>query len=183
MSNITAKSHQILMSELDPDELVLACGTGGEKRRLPTTLGSPRRDYFLVTRRRLLWMPLSKRHHRAALEFDAVRDWAEGTQYHYYCLVLRHEPIERVAWAPEHRILWFEWGDTEEMRRQTQTILNFSRRGTKVATEIREQLGDRKIVSGKPLEFDEQSREERFGTSMAQLKRRDWRDLLRLMRQ
>jgi hypothetical protein len=100
-------------------------------------------------------MPKIKAHHRAELEFDAVTSWAEGTQSHYYCLVLRHEPIERIACAPEHRVLWFEWGDTEESRRQTQTILSFSRRDTEVATAIREQLEDRDVVAEEPLEFDE----------------------------
>lgn len=116
-SSVTAKSHQSLLEELDPGELVLASGTGGECRHPPSTLGSPWNDYFFVTPRRLLWMPLTKVHHRGALDFDAVMRWAEGTQYHYYCLVLTHEPIERMAWAPEHRVLWFEWGDTEELKR------------------------------------------------------------------
>lgn len=177
-SSITAQSHRLLLAELHPDELVLARGTGGESRRLLTRLGSPSSDYFFVTPRRLLWMPRSRGLHRAELEFDAVTSWAEGTQLHYYCLVLRHGPIERMAWAPEHRVLWFEWGDSEELRCQTQTILNFSRRGTKVATAIREQLVDRDVVAEEPLEFDEPTREEQG----VLLTRRDRRGLRRLMR-
>lgn len=88
-----------------------------------------------------------------------------------------------MAWVPQHRILWFEWGDTEELRRQTQTILNFSRRATKVAMAIREQLVDRDVGAEEPLEFDEPSRQERFATSRARLTRRDRRDIRRLMRQ
>lgn len=152
-SSVTAKSEQWLCAELDSDEPVLARGTGGELRRLPRTLGSPWHDFFIVTHRRLLWVP-HRPHHRAALDFDAVRSWAEGTQHHYYCLVLRHEPIERIAWAPAHKILWFEWGDTEKTRRQTQTILNFSRRDTKVATAIREQLLRREVPPSAPLRFE-----------------------------
>jgi len=182
-SSITAKSHQLLLAELHPDELVLARGTGGERHRLPSTLGSPWSDYFFVTPRRLLWIPRGRAHHRAELEFDAVTSWAEGTQRHYYCLVLRHRPIERMAWAPEHRVLWFEWGDSEELRHQTQTILNFSRRDTKVATAIREQLADRDVVAEEPLEFDEPTSEERRARSGALLTRRDRRVLRRLLRQ
>jgi hypothetical protein len=167
----------LLLAELHPDELVLAQGTGGERRRLPKTLGSSRSNYFLVTPRRLLWMPGGKARHRAELEFDSVTSWAEGTQSHYYCLVLRHEPIERTARAPEHRVLWFEWGDTEEMRRQTHTILNISRRDTKVATAIREQLEDRGVVAEEPLEFDERPREPNQGAVFRS--RRRWRDRFR----
>jgi hypothetical protein len=122
-------------------------------------------------------MPKIKAHHRAELEFDAVTSWAEGTQSHYYCLVLRHEPIERIACAPEHRVLWFEWGDTEESRRQTQTILSFSRRDTEVATAIREQLEDRDVVAEEPLEFDERPGERSPGAVFRA--RRRWRDWFR----
>ena len=177
-SDVTAKSHRLLLEELHPHELVLAQGTGGERRRLPSTLGSPWSDFFFVTPERLLWIPRARAHHRAELEFDAVTRWAEGTQRHYYCLVLRHEPIERMAWAPEHRVLWFEWGDTEELRHQTQTILNFSRRDTKVAMAIREQLANRDVVAEEPLDFDEPSREER-NRGADFLARRRWRDRFR----
>ena len=121
----------------------------------------------------LLWSPTGSPDHRVSLDFDAVTSWSEGTQNHRYALVLRHTAVERIGWAPAHKVLWFEWGDTEEMKQQTRTILHFSTRDTKVASAIRDQIARRNVPRGTPLEFDEQSREERFGTSMATLKPRD----------
>ena len=178
-SRAMAKAEQCLLAELDGKEAVLARGTGGERRSLAQGLGSPWDDFFVVTPRRLLWVPLGRSSHRASLEFDAVTSWAEGTQYHYYCLVLRHDPIERMAWAPAHRVLWFAWGDTEETRRQTQTILNFSRRGTRVAAAIREQLLRREVPGSPPLRFEELPRAERTSSAVLVARRR-WRDRLHL---
>ena len=178
-SRVTAKAEQWLLAELSAEEAVLARGTGGERRRLAQGLGSPWDDFFVVTPRRLLLVPLGRSSHRASLEFDAVTSWAEGTQYHYYCLVLRHEPIERMAWAPAHRVLWFAWGDSEETRRQAQTTLNFSRRGTKVATAIREQLLQRGVPASPPLRFEEVPRAERTSSAVLVARRR-WRDRLHL---
>jgi hypothetical protein len=170
-----AKAEQWLVAELDSGEPVLARGAGGEARRgIPKSLGSPWSDFFIVTPRRLLWVPRTKRRYRAVLEFDAVTSWTDGTQYHHYCLVLTHEPIERDAWAPAHRFLWFEWGDTEERKQQSRTILKFSRRETKVAGAIRGELQRRGIAATEPLPFEEVPRSERFSDSPF-IARRWWR--------
>jgi hypothetical protein len=172
-SEYTAKVRGFLSGQLDADEPILAQGTGEERRRLSRNVTSGSGDFFLVTPRRLLWSPTGSPDHRVSLDFDAVTSWSEGTQYHRYALVLRHAVVERIGWAPAHRVLWFEWGDTEKMKQQTQTILHFSRRDTKVASAIRDQIARRNVPTETPLEFDEQSREERFGTSKMRLWPRD----------
>jgi hypothetical protein len=93
-------------------------------------------------------------------------------------MVLRHAAVERIDRAAAHKVLWFEWGDTEVPKQQTQTILNFSRRDTKVAMAIREQLEDRNVVAEEPLEFDERPREERNHGAVFRSRRR-WRDRFR----
>jgi hypothetical protein len=157
---------------------LVARGTGNETRRLSRHVSNGAGAYLIVTPRRLLWSPLRNTHCRVSLDFDTVTSWFEGTQYHRYALVLRHAAVERIGWAPAHRVLWFEWGNTEVTKRQTQTILHFSRPDTEVASGIREQLLRRKIVPGEPLEFDEQSREER-NQGAVMLARRRWRNRFR----
>ena len=179
----TAKVRRFLLAQLDADEPILAQGTGGEQRRMSRHVTSGSGDFLLVTPRRLLWSPPRMTHRRVSLDFDTVTSWSDGSQYHRYALVLRHASLERIGWAPSHRVLWFEWGDTEEMKQQTRTILHFSRRDTKVASAIRDQIVQRNVPTGTPLEFDEPSREERFATSRVRLMTRDWRQFRRLMRQ
>ena len=177
-SSITARSHQVLVAELDADEPLVARGTGNEHRRLSRHVSNGVGDYLVVTPRRLLWSPPGMTHRRVSLDFDTVTSWSEGTQYHRYALVLRHAAVERIDWAPAHKVLWFEWGDTEVTKRQTQTILHFSRPDTEVASGIRDQLLSREIAPGEPLDFDEPSREER-NRGAVMLARRRWMDRFR----
>jgi hypothetical protein len=176
-SSITARSHQALVAELDVDERVVARATGEEARRLSRHVSYGARHFFIVTRRRLLWSPAANTDRKVSVDFDSVTSWSEGTQYHRYALVLRHGAVERIDWAPAHKVLWFEWGATEVTKRQTQTILHFSRADTEVASGIRDQLIRREIAPGEPLEFDEPSREERNQRVM--FARRRWRDRFR----
>jgi len=168
----------VLVAVLDADEPVLARGTGNEARRLSRHVSNGAGAYFIVTPSRLLWSPPRRTHRSVSLDFDTVTSWSEGTQYHRYALVLRHTAVERIDWAPAHKLLWFEWGDTEVTKRQTQTILHFSRPDTEVASGVRDQLLRRAIVPGEPLEFDEPSREERNPGALFRARRR-WRDRFR----
>ena len=167
-----------MVDDLDADEPVVARGTGNETRRLSRQVSNGAGHYLIVTPRRLLWSPPRSTHRRVSLDFDTVTSWSEGTQYHRYAMVLRHAAVERIDRAAAHKVLWFEWGDTEVPKQQTQTILNFSRRDTKVATAIREQLEDRGVVTEEPLEFDERPREERNHGAVFRSRRR-WRDRFR----
>ena len=168
----------MLVAELDAGEPLLARGTGNEARRLSRHVSNGAGAYFIVTPSRLLWSPPRATHRRVSLDFDTVTSWSDGTQYHRYALVLRHAAVERIDWAPAHKILWFEWGDTEVTKEQKQTVLHFSRPDTEVASGIRDQLLRRQIAPGAPLEFDEQSRGERNRGAVMHARRR-WRDRLR----
>lgn len=179
-SQYTAKVHEVLMARLDADEPVVARGTGNERRRPSRHVTYGSGDFLLVTPRRLLWSPTGAPRRRATLDFDAVTSWSEGAQYHRYALLLEHAAIERIAWAPAHKVLWIEWGDTEEAKRQTQTFLHFSRQDTAVAVAIRHQLARRKVQRGTPLRFDQRRRSEREGRVLARRSR--WRDVLRSRR-
>jgi len=177
-SRHTDEINRFLRAQIDPGENVLASGTGVEPRRSSTDISTEATDFFLVTPRRLLWSPTWEPRHRASLEFDAVSSWSDGMQYHRYALAMTHDAIERIAWAPEHRVLWFEWGDTEELRHQTRTILHFSSRGTHVAEALRSQFERRRVAKGVPLAFQEVPREERTAAAVLVARRR-WRDRLR----
>ncbi len=178
-SRNTDKINRLLRAQLDSGEEVLASGTGAEPRRPSTGIDATPAGFLLVTARRLLWSPTSKPRHRASLEFDTVTSWQEGTQYHRYALLMTHEPIERFAWAPEHRVLWFEWGHTEESRQETRTILHFSRRDTEVALAIRDQLTRRNAPQGASVEFDQPTREGRNLDAVFMARRRRRSDRFR----
>ncbi len=109
----------MLVAELDAGEPLLARGTGNEARRLSRHVSNGAGAYFIVTPSRLLWSPPRATHRRVSLDFDTVTSWSDGTQYHRYALVLRHAAVERIDWAPAHKILWFEWGDTEVTKEQS----------------------------------------------------------------
>ena len=100
-------------------------------------------------------------------------------QYHRYALLMAHDAIERIAWAPAHRVLWFEWGDTEESVQQSRTTLHFSSRGTHVAETLRGQLERRRVAKSVPLAFEETPREERTAGSVQLARRSGWRDRFR----
>jgi hypothetical protein len=155
-STYTEKSDILLRAALDADEEVVARGLASEYR-------SGGNEYLLVTARRLLWVPVGLPRWGAELDLDDVAAWAEGTQYHRWGLLLKHRPIERLAHAPEHRVLWWAWGDTEELRRQEETRFMFSRRDTDAAVAIRDQLERRDVKILEPLNFEELPREERAG--------------------
>jgi hypothetical protein len=73
----------------------------------------------------------------------------EVTSTHRYGLFLEHGAIDRLEWIPAHHFLWYSWGNAEEVRAATSTLLAFSHRDTAVARAIREQLKKRG-VSAKP---------------------------------
>jgi hypothetical protein len=152
------------------DEPILAVGIAEELRSLGSDIGSGGGWTFIVlTSDRLLfanWGSPDKPHDEVRL--DEVIRWASGTQYNCEALVLTHPPITRRQRVPAHKILWFEWGNTEADVARTQTIFRFSRPDTQVAKALHSALSGRKIPH-EPLHFDERSREERTRGSRAVL--------------
>jgi hypothetical protein len=151
-------------------ETIAAVGTAEELRSLGANIGSGGGSTFIVvTSERLLFATWGSRQ-RPHEEFrlDEVTHWASGTQYNCGALVLTHPPTTRRQWVPAHRILWFEWGDTEADVTRTQTIFRFSRPDTRVAKALHSALSARKVAH-EPLHFEEKSREDRTRGSVAVL--------------
>ena len=153
-----------------PDETVVAAGTTEELRSLRSDIGSGGGwTFIVVTSERLLfarWSSHQKSHEEIRL--DEVMRWASGTQYNCEALVLTHPPMTRRQRVPAHRILWFEWGNTEADVTRTQTIFRFSRPDTQVAKALHSALSARKVTH-EALHFEERSREERTRGSHAVL--------------
>jgi hypothetical protein len=70
--------------------------------------------------------------------------------------------------VPAHRVLWFEWGNSEADVTRTQTIFRFSRPDTAVATALRAALEECGVPQQR-LQFDERSRAERTRGSHVRL--------------
>lgn len=155
------------------DESIVAVGTAEKLRSLGPDLGSGAGwTFIVVTPERLLfarWGSPEEPHEE--IHFDAVTQWASGTQYNCLAVVLTHPPMTRREWVPAHKILWFKWGDVKADVTRTQTIFRFSRPDTQVATAIQADLTARGIPY-ELLRFAELSREARIGGSRAILVRR-----------
>jgi hypothetical protein len=148
------------------DEVIVAVGTAAELQTLGRDIGSGASFTFVVvTSHRLLFSELSSESH-AEIRLEEVSQWASGTQYNRYALVLRHPAIRRRQRVATHRILWFRWGNALTDVTVTQTTFRFSRAETKVAEAIRSALVERGVPH-QLLRFDEKSREERTRGSHA----------------
>ena len=70
--------------------------------------------------------------------------------------------------VPAHRVLCFEWSNSEADVTRAQTIFRFSRPDTAVATALRAALEERDVPQQR-LRFDERSRAERTSGSHVRL--------------
>jgi hypothetical protein len=155
-----------LLALVPGDEVIVAVGTAAELQTLGRDIGSGAGFTFVVvTSRRLMFSELSSESH-SEIRLEEVTQWASGTQYNRYALVLMHPAIRRRRRVAAHRILWFRWSHALTDVTLTQTTFRFSRPETKVAEAIRSALVER-AVPHQLLRFDERSREERTGGSHA----------------
>jgi hypothetical protein len=102
--------------------------------------------FVMVTDRYLRWVPHRRLRYATAVGLDDVTGALERTSAHRYAIRLRHQPIQALREGPKHRILGFEWGSADAIRALDVTILAFSRRDTKAARALREQLARRGMV-------------------------------------
>jgi hypothetical protein len=164
------KECEMRLRELVPaDETIAAVGTAEELDELGLDIGSGNGwTFIVVTSERLLfarWGSTTQRPHEE-IRLDEVTQWASGTQYNCEALVLTHLPMTRRQRVPAHRVLGFEWGNSEEDVMRTQTIFRFSRPDTQVATALHTELSGREVAH-EHLHFEEKSREERtYGSSV-----------------
>lgn len=84
--------------------------------------------------------------HVSAIGLDDVTDALERTSAHRYAIRLRHETIRALRRVPKRRVLGYEWGSVDAVRRLRMTTLAFSRRETDAARALREQLALRGVV-------------------------------------
>ena len=144
-----------LRSLLMAGETILARGAAHEQLRFGNWP-----DYYLLTPERLLWCPHTDPALNAELELESVTSYAEGTQSHRYALQMEHDAIERPmpdgSRHDPHAI---------KLVRQQETLLGFSRKDTKLAVALREQLAHHGVTRGEPLvreEVEKRDRENAF---------------------
>jgi hypothetical protein len=118
----------------------------------------------------ILWLDRKGRVRRLA--FEGIESFSEVRQYHRFALLLKHEPVEFLELVPANHFLWWRWGTKWMPRERTQTILAFSHDRAEVATAIEDELIQRQVSSGEPIQMHEQTRAERTAGSHAVLHRR-----------
>ena len=94
----------------------------------------------MVTNRRLRWVPYATLEFEASLALDGVTGVLEALHGHRYAIALDHTPLTRPHTVPAHRLLGFQWGNAVVTTPLTRTKLAFSRRDTKAALALREQI-------------------------------------------
>jgi hypothetical protein len=135
-----------LRGHLEADEHVLAIGRCQDiTERGSIELGGAALTFIMVTDRRLRWVPYASLEFEASLVLDQVTAVSERSLRHRYAVALDHGPLARPHTVPAHRFLRFEWGDAVVTTPLTRTELAFSRRDTKAAQTLREQVARRLV--------------------------------------
>jgi hypothetical protein len=151
----------LLNARLEPGERILAQGRAFEPYRdsfeLSELISGPG-CAVLVTDRRVLWVSRSDQRWMRILPFAVVRFYLELTQAHRYALVLDHEGMERWRWVPAHRFLGWSWGNAEDLRPVSRSVLGFSRRDTAAARAIRTQLQAAGVPADEPRSLPKRER-------------------------
>lgn len=107
-------------------------------------------DVLIVTQERMLWVG-SEPQWVTSLPFTHVTVSTEVTQGHRYALILDHREITRLQCVPEHRFLWWAWGNAEDYRRRSRSVLGFSHRDTRAVRAIRARLAALGVPTGSPI--------------------------------
>lgn len=102
--------------------------------------------YVMVTAQRLHWVPHAVLRFRTSLDLDDVTAVSERFRDHRFAIDLVHHPLSRPHWAPAHRFLMFEWGNTVVTTPLIHTELTFSRRDTEASEALRNQLARRDLL-------------------------------------
>jgi hypothetical protein len=151
----------LLTARLEPGERILAQGRAFEPHHdgfeLSQLINGPG-CAVVVTQRRALWVSSCDQRWVRILPFAAVRTYVELTQAHRYALALDHEGIDRLQWWPAHRFLGWSWGNAEDVRPASRSVLGFSRRNTSAAGAIRTQLQAAGAPAGEPRSLPKRER-------------------------
>jgi hypothetical protein len=151
----------LLRARLEPGERVVAEGRAFEPHddrfELSELISGPG-CAVVVTERRVLWVSSGDQRWVRTLPFAVVSSYVELTQAHRYALSLDHAAMERLRWGPAHRFLGWSWGDAEELRPASRSVLGFSRRDTAAAAAIRTQLQAAGVPAGEPRSLPKRER-------------------------
>lgn len=158
-----AEREAFLAGQMEPGEVVVA-----RSRREP--LVTDRRMLFA---RQLRQPPRSGEWVAHSIAFSEVTHWRSGqTHDERPILELEHPAVAVIGHVPEHRFLWFEWGNAEEAIEQTTTTLRFPDRRDPAFIAIRDRLEREGVPQGKPFAIRPPgTREGRLGGGVLSLKR------------
>lgn len=148
-----------LEAELEPGEVIVA--RSGDQPLVT--------DHRILTARQLSYLPRRGEWVCSALAFAEIVRWTSGRQHdHRPLLRLEHTARVQIERVPEHRFLWFEWGNAEEPVSDTTTTFGFSRDTDPVLVAIREGLKRAGVPRGEPFVIRPPgTRQERTGGSRA----------------
>ena len=136
-----------ICARLDQDERVIAIGRCEDITDLGgLDQGGAGWTFVMVTDRRLRWVPHVSLRFETAVELDDVTDAFEQKSAHRYAMSLVHAPVRALRVVPAHRFMTFRWGNATAVRTLGRTKLAFSRRDTKGARALREQLALRGVA-------------------------------------
>jgi hypothetical protein len=136
-----------LRARLDRDERVIAIGRCEDiSDREGLDQGGAGWTFVMVTDRRLRWVPRVSLRFETAVELDDVTDAFEQKSAYRYAISLVHAPVRALRVVPAHRFMTFRWGNATAVRTLGRTKLAFSRRETKAARALREQLALRDVL-------------------------------------
>ena len=112
-----------------------------------------------------------------AIPFAEITGYALGRRHDQRPLIrLEHRSIERMEHIPEHRFLWFEWGDAEGPVFPDMTMLGFGKDSDPVFVALRGALERTGIIQLEPFvirpEGTRQERMERMAQTIAPFRRR-----------
>jgi hypothetical protein len=136
-----------LRARLEPNERVTAVGRAEDVTlRGGIDSGGAAWTFVMVTDRYLRWVPHGRLDYATALALDDVTGALERSSAHRWAIRLRHGTVRALREVPKHRFLAYQWGNIDAVRPLRLTTLAFSRRDTKAARALREQLARRGIV-------------------------------------
>ena len=130
-----------LRASLERDERMIAVGRCEDVTETGSIdAGGAGWTFVMVTDRRLRWVPRSLPRVEANVDLDGVTSALDMTSAHRYSITLRHAKVRALRIVRAAPLLRLSRGDTETVRESETTTLAFSRRDTKAARALREQL-------------------------------------------
>jgi hypothetical protein len=147
LKGLLDECEEHLRARLEPNERVIAVGRAEDVTlRGGIDSGGATWTFVMVTDRHLRWVPHCRLRYATAVSLDDVTGVLERSSAHRWAIRLRHGTVRALREVPKHRFLTYQWGNIDAVRSLRFTTFAFSRRDTKAARALREQLARRGIV-------------------------------------